>query len=84
MRHYANRIGWSLSDKSLEVVLRTGKGKDRVRTPLGKFVKCHSEGDIFGALGLEYREPNERNCYENPWTYSSIEEFQEESMHMDM
>eukprot|EP00942_MAST-04A_sp_MAST-4A-sp1_P010223 g10223.t1 len=58
--------------------------KDRVRTPLGKFVKCHSERDIFDALGLEYREPNERNCYENPWTYSSIEEFQEESMHMDM
>ena len=78
MRHYANRIGWSLSDKSLEAVVRTGRGKNKIRTR--QFVKCQTEKDVFDALGLEYREPNERNCYDNPWNYENIQDFDEESM----
>lgn len=79
MRNYANKIGWSLSDKSLELVARNGKGKKCVKIPLGKHVKCESEEDIFNALGLEYRTPKERNCFDNPWEYAGIEDFEEES-----
>ena len=80
MRNYANKIGWSLSDKGLELVARNGKGKKCVKIPLGKHVECKSEEDIFNALGLEYRKPNERNCFDNHWEYAGIEDFEEESV----
>ena len=80
MRNYANKIGWSLSDKGLELVARNGKGKKCVKIPLGKRVDCKSEEDIFNALGLDYRKPNERNCFDNPWEYAGIEDFEEESV----
>jgi DNA polymerase/3'-5' exonuclease PolX len=61
MRSYALKKGWSLSDHGLNEVLRTDtKGK---KLAIGPSVHCISEEEIFWALGLEYREPEDRNCY---------------------
>ncbi|EGZ28368.1 hypothetical protein PHYSODRAFT_464012, partial [Phytophthora sojae] len=31
---------------------------------LGESVICESEVDVFIALGLEYKDPTERNCFD--------------------
>mmetsp|Transcript_24235 Transcript_24235/g.71155 ORF Transcript_24235/g.71155 Transcript_24235/m.71155 type:complete len:598 (-) Transcript_24235:115-1908(-) len=51
MRLWAKKKGWSLSDKGL-----TRSKNDGVKAP-----PCTSEKDIFEALGLEYRTPEERD-----------------------
>ncbi|CAH0477260.1 unnamed protein product [Peronospora belbahrii] len=60
MRLFANKNGWSLSDRSLTRVMRANGTTVR----LGDSVICESEVDVFIALGLEYKDPTERNCYD--------------------
>ncbi|KAL7691219.1 putative DNA polymerase beta-like domain, DNA polymerase family X, DNA polymerase beta, palm [Plasmopara halstedii] len=60
MRLYANKNGWSLSDRALTRVVRVNTTKVR----LGDSVVCESEVDVFIALGLEYKDPTERNCFD--------------------
>ncbi|KAL3673387.1 hypothetical protein V7S43_001100 [Phytophthora oleae] len=59
MRLYANKNGWNLSDRALTRVMRVNGTKVR----LGESVICESEVDVFIALGLEYKDPTERNCF---------------------
>ncbi|KAG6609354.1 dna polymerase lambda-like protein [Phytophthora cinnamomi] len=60
MRLFANKNGWSLSDRALTRVMRVNGTKVR----LGDSVICESEVDVFIALGLEYKDPTERNCFD--------------------
>ncbi|KAF4134104.1 DNA polymerase beta thumb [Phytophthora infestans] len=60
MRLFANKNGWSLSDRALTRVMRVNGTKVR----LGDSVICESEVDVFIALGLEYKHPTERNCFD--------------------
>ncbi|KAE8910768.1 hypothetical protein PF005_g13073 [Phytophthora fragariae] len=60
MRLFANKNGWSLSDRALTRVMRVNGTKVR----LGESVTCESEVDVFIALGLEYKDPTERNCFD--------------------
>ncbi|DBA04420.1 TPA: hypothetical protein N0F65_010016 [Lagenidium giganteum] len=61
MRLFARKKGWSLSDKYLKKVVRNkGVGKIEV----GESVVCYSEIDVFIALGVEYKDPIERNCFD--------------------
>ncbi|KAG7380544.1 hypothetical protein PHYPSEUDO_007054 [Phytophthora pseudosyringae] len=60
MRVFANKNGWSLSDRALTRVMRVNGTKVR----LGDSVICESEVDVFIALGLEYKDPTERNCFD--------------------
>lgn len=60
MRLYASKLGYSLSDKSLCKVIR--KGRDKVAS--GARIPCYTEEQIFECLGLEYRAPRERNCFD--------------------
>ena len=58
MRLLAKKKGMSLSEHSLNTgVVRKGSEKICLGTPL----PVHSEKDIFDYLGLEYREPHERD-----------------------
>jgi DNA polymerase lambda len=57
MRLFAAKIGYNLSDLGLHKV--DGYRKNKV--PTGKFVDCKTEDDIFLALGLDYKAPNERD-----------------------
>lgn len=49
MRHWAKLNGCRLSDRGLTL-------------PGGEELECHTEVEIFEALGLEWREPHERDC----------------------
>ncbi|KAI9908460.1 hypothetical protein PsorP6_004026 [Peronosclerospora sorghi] len=60
MRLFAHKNGWSLSDRGLTRVMRVNGTKVR----LGDSVICESEVDVFIALGLEYKDPTERNCFD--------------------
>lgn len=60
MRLFANKNGWSLSDRALARMMRVNGTKVR----LGDSVICESEVDVFIALGLEYKDPTERNCFD--------------------
>jgi DNA polymerase lambda len=57
MRYYAEKKGFSLGDKNLKEVIRVSKQK--VHESDG--IECSTEEEIFKALGLEYKEPTERN-----------------------
>lgn len=57
MRHYAKLKGFTLSDNGLEH--RTG-AKRSVSPP------CLCEADVFARLGLEWREPNDRELQVTP------------------
>lgn len=59
MRWFAHKKGLSLSDKALTRVIRTNKTKVHEGE---KILGLKTERDIFNALGLEYKEPNERNA----------------------
>ncbi|TMW55055.1 hypothetical protein Poli38472_013817 [Pythium oligandrum] len=61
MRLYARKKGWSLSDRALKRVVRVRKD---VKIESGESVVCQSEVDVFIALGLEYKDPTERNCFD--------------------
>ncbi|KAG7398652.1 hypothetical protein PHYBOEH_010701 [Phytophthora boehmeriae] len=60
VRLFANKYGWSLSDRALTRVVRVNGRKIR----LGDSVICESEVDVFIALGLNYKDPTERNCFD--------------------
>lgn len=60
MRLFANKKGWSLSDRDLKRVACVN-GKKVAR---GASVVCTSEVDVFIALGMEYKDPRERNCFD--------------------
>ncbi|CAI5730594.1 unnamed protein product [Peronospora farinosa] len=60
MRLFAHKNGWSLSDRALTRVMRANGTTVR----LGDSVICESEVDVFIALGLEYKDPTERNCFD--------------------
>ena len=53
MRYHAGKTGFSLSDRHLYRVNRESK----------TIIPCGSEKDVFDRLGLEYKSPNERNCF---------------------
>lgn len=57
MRLYAQKHGMSLSDKELRHVVRVAG--DKVHE--GTSVSCNTERDIFDALGLPYRTPQQRD-----------------------
>jgi DNA polymerase/3'-5' exonuclease PolX len=61
MRLFARKKGWSLSDRYLKRVVRVRKG---VKLESGESVVCPEEVDVFIALGLEYKDPTERNCFD--------------------
>jgi DNA polymerase/3'-5' exonuclease PolX len=62
MRLYAKKKGWSLSDHGLCEVLRVDeKGS---KTQVGPSLRCISEEEVFWALGLEYIEATDRNCFD--------------------
>lgn len=54
MRQYAKLKGYSLSDRGL--IKKTTEGE--------KLIKCCSEKDVFMELGLPFKEPHERNCFD--------------------
>lgn len=60
MRFFARSLGYSLSDKGLAPC--TWLKKDQ--RCKGESIRCATEEDVFHALGLEYREPKDRNCNE--------------------
>lgn len=60
MRLFARKKGYSLSDKALKRVVRANGNK----LSLGESVVCTSEVDVFIALGLDYKDPLERNCFD--------------------
>eukprot|EP00759_Apiculatamorpha_spiralis_P009696 PhF_6_TR16927/c0_g1_i1/m.25450/K03512/POLL; DNA polymerase lambda len=57
MRLYCQKKGLSLSDKDLRKVIRVNKEKVHE----GEAIPCETEEDIFKALGLQYKTPEERN-----------------------
>ena len=57
MRYYADKKGYSLGDKSLKKGIRISR--EKVHEADG--IECKTEKDIFDALGLDFKEPNERN-----------------------
>ena len=59
VRLYAQKQGFSLSDKELRPVVRA-RG-DKVHEGAG--IECATERDIFVALGLPYRHPHERDIF---------------------
>mmetsp|Transcript_7278 Transcript_7278/g.9709 ORF Transcript_7278/g.9709 Transcript_7278/m.9709 type:complete len:121 (+) Transcript_7278:2-364(+) len=60
MRLYAKHLGFSLTDEGLFPASRV-QG-EKVWT--GDSIDCRSEEEIFKALGLQYKSPNERNCFD--------------------
>ncbi|RLN92479.1 hypothetical protein BBJ28_00013557 [Nothophytophthora sp. Chile5] len=60
MRLFAHKNGWSLSDRALQRVMRV----NGMTVQQGESVICESEVDVFIALGLEYKDPTERNCFD--------------------
>eukprot|EP01138_Halocafeteria_seosinensis_P008207 gb/GECG01008388.1/.p1 GENE.gb/GECG01008388.1/~~gb/GECG01008388.1/.p1 ORF type:complete len:735 (+),score=87.48 gb/GECG01008388.1/:1-2205(+) len=59
MRAYAKRCGLTLTDSGLHACERF-KGE---KWWTGNTLICHSEKEIFDALRLPYKTPEERNCY---------------------
>jgi DNA polymerase lambda len=57
MRLHAKKIGYALTDLSLEYVGEEGKTQPKPNI----FIKCESEEQIFDVLGLEYKTPFERD-----------------------
>ncbi len=70
MRCYAKACGYSLCDKGLRKAARSGvshrDGKyiDN-KVAVGRLVVCDTEKDVFDVLGLDYKEPHERNVSDN-------------------
>lgn len=64
MRSYADKTGFKLTDKGLFrcTLSRDAKGK-RIKLPSENIV-CYTEAEIFSALGLPYKEPTDRNCFD--------------------
>ena len=60
MRAYAKNKGYSLSDHGLVVAQKVG-GNNVVRGLLN-LRPVQTEQEIFAALGLDWREPIDRNC----------------------
>lgn len=58
MRYYAHKNGFTLSDRALRKVIRVSN--KRVKGTEGKPILCKTEADIFKAMGLDYKEPHER------------------------
>ncbi|KAK1948103.1 DNA polymerase lambda [Phytophthora citrophthora] len=79
MRLYANKNGWSLSDRALTRVMRVNGTKVR----LGESVICESEVDVFIALGLEYKDPTERNCFDIKFIEEDEAKAKRNSIHAD-
>lgn len=64
MRHFAKAKGYSLSDHGL---VRAHKvGVNNVVRGLVNLVPAKTEQDIFKALGLDFKEPIDRNCEVQP------------------
>jgi len=64
MRHYAKAMGYSLSDHGL---VRAHKvGANNVVRGLLNLRPVQTEQEIFAALGLDWREPVDRNCEVKP------------------
>ena len=61
MRYYAKKC-CSLSLTDTRLVEDTGR-RDADDRKIGREVPCDSEREIFAALGLVYRDPEQRNCY---------------------
>lgn len=59
MRAYAKRCGLTLTDSGLHVAERF-KGE---KWWVGRTLTCQTEQEIFEALKLPYKSPEERNCY---------------------
>eukprot|EP00914_Ancora_sagittata_P007174 GHVO01014211.1.p1 GENE.GHVO01014211.1~~GHVO01014211.1.p1 ORF type:complete len:549 (-),score=94.52 GHVO01014211.1:131-1735(-) len=57
MRLYARKLGFSLSDHDLVPVVRVRDQKYTV----GKSIPCENERDVFDVLGLEYKDPSDRD-----------------------
>ena len=70
MRCYAKACGYSLCDKGLRKAARSGvshrdgKYVDN-KVAVGRLVVCDTEKDVFDVLGLDYKEPHERNVSDN-------------------
>lgn len=56
MRLFARKKGYTLSDHGLYPAYRNKQEK----VWKGENIPCYSEEDVFKALGLQYRAPNER------------------------
>ena len=70
MRCYAKACGYSLCDKGLRKAARSGVShKDGKyvdnKVAVGRLVVCDTEKDVFDVLGLDYKEPHERNVSDN-------------------
>jgi hypothetical protein len=70
MRHWARQHDFSLSEKALYPVVRAADGSAAVLCK-GSPIRCSTEREIFHKLGLEYREPSERNCAILNWRDAS-------------
>jgi DNA polymerase/3'-5' exonuclease PolX len=57
MRLFAGKIGYTLSDLGLQKV----HGYRKNKVPTGTSIPCKDEEEIFKALGLDYKAPNERD-----------------------
>jgi DNA polymerase/3'-5' exonuclease PolX len=57
MKYHAKKLGYRLGDKAIRTAIRVGKEV----VSEGPEIPCETERDIFNLLGLEYREPDERN-----------------------
>ena len=78
MRAFAGKANWTLSDKNLAPVskvrgqhvrhqcgrCRHAPYADARMTQLwsGNSLVCYTEAEIFAAMGLPYKAPNERDC----------------------
>ena len=62
MRLFASKKGYTLSDKGIALCIRDSK---RAKFAVGQMIPCYSEREIFQLLGLVYKEPWERNCFDN-------------------
>jgi len=63
MRNYAKRKGYSMSDEGIFHAVRQGHSRiAKISENIAK--DCYTEQDIFNWLGFPYKEPHERNCYD--------------------
>jgi DNA polymerase/3'-5' exonuclease PolX len=61
MRLLANKLGFTLSHKSIRRVVRWGNGAFAGKTDVGPPIECKTERAIFDLLGMEYKTPQERD-----------------------